>query len=361
MRISPRSGILFSTIMAYVACPCGRSDYALHWFKGTLLEDIYDIISEEIKGPIETVGDLFSGSGVVSQFFKRKGYKVISNDLMCMSYVIARGYLDLNTAPTFSGLNGMDVFSYLNGLREPEESENSFVFKNFSPNEASARMYFQPGNAKKIDAIRQQIELWFSGSSITENEYFYLLTSLLLAVPYISNIAGVYAAYLKHWDARTYKSLYLEPVPIVPSRYQCEAFCMDAAELCKLKKFDLVYIDPPYNQRQYSPNYHVLETIARYDSPALHGVTGMRDYERSDFCIKGKVKNAFQTLFKNLQSKYAIVSYNNEGLLSTIELTDLLSNYGKVKLKEIPYRRYKSKIPNNSKGLKEQLYFVDMR
>ncbi len=329
--------------------------------KALLLDDIYNIIMGKIEEPIETVGDLFSGSGVVSQFLKQKGYKVLSNDLMYMSYVIARGYLDLNTAPTFSGLNGIDVFSHLNSLQEPKDSASAFVFRNFAPSEASSRMYFQPENAKKIDAIRQQIELWYSNNMLTEDEYFYLLASLLSAVPYVSNIAGVYAAYLKHWDARTYKSLYLEPVPIVPSRYQCEAFCMDAAELCKLKKFDLVYIDPPYNQRQYSPNYHVLETIARYDSPALHGVTGMRDYERSDFCIKGKVKNAFQTLFKNLQSKYAIVSYNNEGLLSTIELTDLLSNYGKVKLKEIPYRRYKSKIPNNSKGLKEQLYFVDMR
>lgn len=329
--------------------------------KALLLEDIYDVIRTEIHEPIETVGDLFSGSGVVSRFLKQKGYRVIGNDLMYMSYVLARGSLELNDFPSFERLHIADVFAYLNHLTEPADLTDAFVYNNFSPSPHSERMYFQPETAKKIDVVRQQIEAWFQNDEITKKEYYYLLASLLSAVPYVSNIAGVYAAYLKHWDARTYKPLHLEPVPIVPSRYQCEAFCMDAVELCKLKKFDLVYIDPPYNQRQYSPNYHVLETIARYDLPALHGVTGMRDYERSDFCIKGKVKDAFQTLFENLQSKYAIVSYNNEGLLSTDELTNILSRFGTVKLKEISYRRYKSKIPNNSAGLKEQIYFVDMR
>lgn len=329
--------------------------------KALLLEDIYHVICTEIHEPIKTIGDLFSGSGVVSQFFKQKGYKVISNDLMYMSYVLARGYLDFNVVPSFKGLDMADVFGHLNNMDEPLDQANAFVYNNFSPNENSSRMYFQPKNAKKIDAIRQQIELWHISQMIHENEYFYLLASLLSAAPYVSNIAGVYAAYLKHWDARTYKPLRLEPIPVVSSHYQCEAFNMDAIELCKHKRLDLAYIDPPYNQRQYSPNYHVLETIARYDSPALHGVTGMREYERSDFCIKGKVKEAFCSLFENLQSKYAIVSYNNEGLLATAELMDILSRFGTVKLKEISYRRYKSKIPNNSAGLKEQIYFVDMR
>ena len=86
---------------------------------------------------------------------------------------------------------------------------------------------------------------------------------------------------------------------------------------------------PPYNQRQYVPNYHVLETIARYDSPALKGVTGMRPYDsqRSDFCIKNKVIDAFDRLFRELRVRYIILSYNNEGLVPSDVLAELMQKY----------------------------------
>lgn len=185
-----------------------------------------------------------------------------------------------------------------------------------------------------------------------------MLACLLSAVPYVSNIAGVYAAYLKHWDKRTYNDLYITPIEIIESNVNCRAFNMDAIDLCKSHNFDLVYIDPPYNQREYISNYHILETIAKYDSPVIKGVTGMRPYNKSAFCSKSTVKNAFYSLFYQLKTKYAIVSYNNEGLLTTEELFSIFNEFGKVKLYEYPYRRYKSKIPNNKKGLKEQLFFI---
>lgn len=122
---------------------------------------------------------------------------------------------------------------------------------------------FSTSECKKIDAIRQQIESWYLSKKSHESEYYYLLACLISAVPYVANIAGVYAAYLKHWDNRSYKDLFIEPLEIINSRYECKFFNMDASQLCKLRRFDLVYIDPPYNQREYAPNYHILETIAR--------------------------------------------------------------------------------------------------
>ena len=156
----------------------------------------------------------------------------------------------------------------------------------------------------------------------------------------------------------------VEPLPIIPSTKLCKSFNLDAKDLATQESFDLVYIDTPYNQRQYTPNYHILETIAKYDYPDIHGATGMRDYTRSDYFNKGNVANAFNDLFKVLTqrgTKYAVVSYNNESLLSTDEMLDIFSLFGKVKLYEYPYRRYKSKIPNEKSRLKEQIYFVDMR
>lgn len=327
--------------------------------KSLLLEQIIDLIKNNTKDVI-TIGDLFSGSGVVSQALKKAGYQVISNDMMYMSYCLVRGMTELNEKPLFEGL-GIDVFDYLNNLSIPEDIEKCFIYKNYSPNNGCERMYFQNENAIKIDLIRQKIQKWYQEKSINESEYYYLLACLLSAVPYVANITGVYAAYLKHWDNRTYNKLNIEPIEIISSDKQCKSFNMDANKLVKEQVFDCVYIDTPYNQRQYAPNYHILETIAKYDEPILHGVTGMRDYEKSDYCSKTKVEEAFREMFSELKTRYAVVSYNNEGLLSTEQMLSIFGDFGKVTLYEYPYRRYKSKIPNESNGLKEQLYFVEMR
>lgn len=327
--------------------------------KSLLLNNIIDVVNENTID-VNKVGDLFTGSGVVAQTFKQLGYETVTNDLMYMSYCLSRGMIELNTPPQFKGLNNINVFDYLNNIPEPSDKSNCFIYNNYSPVGDCERMYFQPDNAWKIDSIRQQIETWFKSKVITEAEYFYLLSSLLSAVPYIANITGVYAAYLKHWDKRTYNTLKIKPTEVIPSNKLCRAYNLNADEVCKYESFDLVYIDTPYNSRQYTSNYHILETIARYDYPEIHGKTGMRDYERSQFCQKGVVAEAFYNLFKSLKTRYVVTSYNNEGLLSTDEMIDILGSFGQVKLYEYPYRRYKSKIPNNESGLKEQIYFVEM-
>jgi adenine-specific DNA-methyltransferase len=125
---------------------------------------------------------------------------------------------------------------------------------------------------------------------------------------------------------------------------------------------DVLYADSPYNSREYLPNYHILETIARYDYPLLHGVTGMRNYEnqKSDFCKKSRVAEAFNQLIQNAQVSYVVISYNSEGLLSTEDLTKLCQQYavtGTFSLKEIPYRKYKSKQQSAfTRPLCEQIY-----
>lgn len=327
--------------------------------KSLLLDPIIEIIKEKTNDVV-TVGDLFSGSGVVSQALKKEGYQVISNDIMYMSYCLVRGMTELNTEPKFDKLK-FDVFEYLNNISFPEDKQDCFIYQNYSPNASCSRMYFQNDNALRIDIIRKKIEDWKNDSLINDAEYYYLIACLLSAVPYVANITGVYAAYLKHWDKRTYNKLKIEPIEIIHSEKICKSYNLDANELVKLQRFDCVYIDTPYNQRQYVSNYHVLETIAKYDSPIIHGITGMRNYEKSDYCSKRTVEKAFRDLFTRLNCKYAVVSYNNEGLLSSEKLQEIFSEFGEVSLIEIPYRRYKSKIPNSRIGLKEQLYFIEMR
>lgn len=330
--------------------------------KALLLDYITDTIEAETEN-VSTVIDIFSGSGAVGNALKAKQYSVLSNDFLYFSYVIARGTVGICAEPLFENFD-FDVIDYLNHITLENTAyslEQCFIYNNYSPNEHCDRMYFQNENAIKIDLIRMQIEEWKNARLLSEDEY-YLLAALINAVPYVANITGVFGAYLKFWDKRTYNKLTLEKPSIIATNEKM--LCMNADYTQILgEKYDLLYADPPYNSREYLPNYHVLETIARYDYPKLKGVTGMRSYEhqKSVFCKKNTVHDAFETLIRDCQSRYLLISYNNEGIVSTDDLSGLCKKYAvgnSFQLIEIDYRRYKNKIPNNKTGLKEQLYFL---
>ena len=332
--------------------------------KTLIIPYIIELIKEKTID-VKSISDVFAGSGVVSREFKNLGYDVISNDLMYFSYVLLRGTVGINSKLEFKNLNISNPIEHLNNLNLENmnlDLENCFIYQNFSPK--GGRMYFTEENALKIDLIRLQIENWYNDSLINEDEYFYLLTCLIEAVPFVSNITGVYGAYLKYWDKRALNNLELKNVDLSINNSVGQAYNEDSNKLIENIKTDLAYFDPPYNQRQYLPNYHVLETIAKYDSPKIKGVTGLRDYseQKSDYCRKDSVFNAFEDLIKNTNSRYILLSYNTEGLLSHDEIISILEKYGKkntVNYKFIDYKRYKNAQTNKNKNLKEVLYFVE--
>lgn len=335
--------------------------------KSLLIPYLIELINEKTEN-VKTIGDLFSGSGVVSRAFKVRGYNTISNDLMYFCYVLLRGTIALTEKPNFNKIekvigNPIDYFNNLELSEIKVDKSKCFIYNNYSP--IGNRMYLQEENALKIDYIRIKIEEWKKNGYIDDDGYFYLLASLIEAIPYVSNIAGVYGAYLKFWDKRSYKNLKLEEFEIISNNSKSTIYNMDANKLIKEKNMDLCYMDPPYNQRQYLPNYHLLETVAKYDCPEIKGVTGMRDYsdEKSEYCIKSNVANAFENFIKNVNAKYIIISYNTEGLLKTGDIKSILERYGKKNtftLINIDYNRYKNAQTQLNRNLKEQLYFVEM-
>lgn len=335
--------------------------------KSLLLDFIGETVATHTSG-VATVTDVFAGSGVVSRFFRAKGYEVLANDILFFSYCLLRGDVCLNKAPSFDALAVGDPIDYLNGLSIDDfdgDPSRLFITNNYAPSSTCRRMYFQPKNAMKIDLVRLTIERWRSERRIDDDEYFYLLATLISAVPYVANITGVYAAYLKHWDIRTYADLTLRHLPLTLGGPRCRAANADFTTVIT-EPCDLLYADPPYNERDYLPNYHILDTIARYDYPTIAGITGMRPYKemKSQFCSKRTVLSAFDDLLARANARYVLISYNNEGLLPTEALAELCRNYATpsgFRLFERPYRRYKNKIPNNSTGLMEQLFLVEKR
>lgn len=332
--------------------------------KTLIMPYIVELIKEKTVD-VKSISDVFAGSGFVSREFKNLGYDVISNDLMYFSYVLLRGTVGINTKLEFKNLHISNPVEYLNHLDLDDintDISDCFVYQNYSPN--GGRMYFTEQNALKIDIIRIQIENWYKDFLINEDEYFYLLACLIEAVPFVSNITGVYGAFLKHWDNRALNTLDVKKVDLVNSRAKGMAYHEDANKLIERIHTDLAYFDPPYNQRQYLPNYHVLETIAKYDNPKIKGVTGLRDYseQKSDYCRKDTVLHAFDDLISKTKSRYIVASYNTEGILAHDEILSILDKYGKkgtVACKFIDYRRYKNAQTNKNKNLKEVLCFVE--
>lgn len=333
--------------------------------KSSLIADIENVIRKSAAN-VRTVIDIFSGSGSVSAMLKEHGYHVIGNDIMYFSYVLSRGTTALNREPNFAGLGIGDPIAYLNELRIEDTDitlDECFIYQNYSPHDGVNRMYFQNHNAIKIDIIRITIEDWHNDHRITDDEYYYLLASLIAAVPYVSNIAGVYGAYLKHWDARTFHTLELKKPVITANNAAAVFYNMNCDQLLPNINGDLLYADPPYNSRQYVPNYHILETIAKYDHPEIHGVTGMRDYQdqKSDFCSARSAEAAFRRMIENAHVRYILISYNNEGLLSTEDLANICREYAahdSFELHEIGYRRYNN-AGTTPGGVVEQLYFFE--
>jgi adenine-specific DNA-methyltransferase len=232
---------------------------------------------------------------------------------------------------------------FLNNL----EGKEGFIFQNYCESGLQNRLYFSAENGQKIDAIRQQIEEWKNTNEISDDEYFFLLASLIESADKVANTASVYGAYLKKLKKSAQKRLVLKPANFDVSKNVHNVYNEDSNLLIKKIKGDILYLDPPYNARQYGSNYHLLNTIAKYDLFEPQGKTGLRNYYRSAYCKKNEVKKSFEELIKNANFTYIFLSYNNEGLMTEDEVCTIMKKYGKYSLKTTNYQRFKADKTEN--------------
>lgn len=309
--------------------------------------------------PGMTLCDIFAGTGIVSKTFKELGFKVISNDLQYYSYLTAKHFIENSEDLEFRQL-GFRPFVYLNSL----DGKDGFIFNNYSPsgnnNKEHKRSYFTDYNGRKIDSMRIQIEEWKDKDYISDKEYTFLLASLIESSDKIANVTGIYEAYLKDFKPSALKNIILEPLDIV-SGLEGKVYNEDANELIKKVSGDVLYLDPPYNGRRYNTNYHLLETIALYDSPELKGKTGVRvEPEKESLYVRKKTaEDALTDLISNANFNHIFLSYNDEGIIPFDDIEKVMSQFGEYKVFTTDYKRYKSNNSNKQReNVVESLHYL---
>lgn len=304
--------------------------------------------------------DAFCGTGAVSNSLI-DSFKIKINDSLKWCTIYTEGRLIGKTC-TFKTL-GFDPITFFNANDEQREG---FFYKNYAPT-CSNRMYLTAHNAARIDYFRWQIEAWKELNLINQWEYTYLLSCLLETISTVSNTAGVYGAFLKHWDPRAEKNVVFVRMDYGDNFHSfMQAYNQKIETLVEDVECDVIYLDPPYTQNQYGTQYHLLETLILNDEPAISPITGSRSTApmRSDWSKDLKSHILFDKLIANTKAKYILLSYNNDGFMSKSFIEASLKRYGKSETyvcKTIEYKKYRNFKTKCDKEHFEYLFFIEKK
>jgi adenine-specific DNA-methyltransferase len=328
--------------------------------KYRLLPFIIKTICGKVK-KIHTFIDGFSGTGVVAHAFMDRADTITANDLLYSNYVVNMAFL--NSSPENMNVHNVKLLLHELNHSKPEEG---YVYTHFGGT------YFSYENAGLIDTIRQKINDFFHQHTCTLQEKYILLTSLLYAIDKVANTVGQYDAFLKHLgresyneegthviDSNVYKRIVLK-IPRIKYTHHCFVYNEDCNDLLKRMKGDVLYLDPPYNNRQYIDNYHVLENIMKWEKPALYGKTKKfeRDNLKSRYSRKNEAGQALGELVENAAVNHIFLSYNNEGIIPEETIIAILKERGNVELFKKDYTIFGNGAGVSEKRrIKEKLYY----
>jgi len=292
--------------------------------KRRLLPRIVEIV-DGLPG-VETVLDLFSGTSRVGWALKERGYRVVANDHNAYAWVLARCYVQADATHVLPAARRL-----VSALARTPAKAGWFT-RTF----CEEARFFHPRNGALVEGARERLASWRLAPDLEA----VLLTSLLEAADRVDSTTGVQMAYLKQWAPRALKPLEFRVPALLPGGGT--AICADAAEAAR-QGADLAYLDPPYNQHSYRANYHVWETLVRWDEPEAYGVARKRmdcRTTKSRFNSKRAIVDALRAVLDALTTRYVLVSFNDEGFIDRETMEALLGTLGPVRVFESEHPRY---------------------
>ena len=304
--------------------------------KYKLLNFIEDTVNEHCK-KVKSVVDVFAGTGVVGSLFLKNGKEVYFNDYLKSNYYSYKAFYE----PIKVDIKKIEKI--INNYNDMDINEENYFSENFSDT------YFSRKDCKKIGYIRDNIDDKFRKQEINEREKCILIASLIYSMDRVANTVGHYDAYRKIKNIEDKFFMYMLEVS-EKGKKKSHISNLDANEFIKNVKADLVYIDPPYNSRQYCDAYHLLENVAIWNKPKVYGVAKKMDRTnlKSRYCTN-KAVEAFDELIKNCNCKYILVSYNNTGdksnsrsnaKISDLQIKQILEKKGKVQVFEQAFNNF---------------------
>jgi adenine-specific DNA-methyltransferase len=313
---------------------------------------------------VERFEELAKADPAVRARFGERGLFAARQSIAGASADVALGPMDLATARLRA------VADHLATGLAPTDG---FFARNFGP--AGGRMYFTDENARRIDAARTALHEWRQRGLLDDDTFYILLAAVIEGADRVANTAGVYAAFIKQWQPNALRPVTVSPESPIPSRLRCVAHRADAAQVAEaLGPIDLLYVDPPYNTRQYAGYYHVPELVARGwfdDTVRLRGKTGLiADQEqRSAWCSRREAPTALRELLAATGARHVLVSYNSEGVIPDKEMRSTLkaaSIDGRVRRFTRRYKRYRADSDREGRRYKgdevrELLYYARLR
>lgn len=330
--------------------------------------------------------DPFAGTASVGRALKLAGWRVHCGDLLALSHVFQVARVELNGTPAFppvegAGRRGTHRGSYQSVMRRLHGAlpTHGFVTEHYTPAGAEGRrhgrMYFTPDNARLIDGMRTLVADWSKSGLIDGRGEALLLATLVQAADRVANTTGVYASFVKTWQPNALRPIELRPIrPATPPNERsagCTSFRGPAEELARrVGAVDLLYLDPPYNERQYPGYYHVPELLAQgWDPPPiLRGKTGLipDDDLRSEWCRRGRCEAALRSLLAASDARHILLSYNDEGLIEPDHIEAIFREMGSpdsFRSFERGYRRYRSDSDRPGRryrgdAVRERVYYV---
>lgn len=322
--------------------------------KYSLIPVLHEVIEPYLNN-IESVADIFAGTGVVGEYFLEQGKNVIFNDILFSNYIIYEAWFGKERYNKDYVLNIIENFNKL----KPDSLDDNYFSLNFKDT------YFSYNNCKLIGYIREEIENMFLANKINFRERAILISSLLYSMDRIANTVGHYDSYLVNKSGLNAElKLYFPCIKEYKDQF-IEIYRMDANKLVRKIRADLVYVDPPYNSRQYSDMYHLLENVAEWKKPKVQYKARKMDrtHIKSVYSLKEATK-AFEDLIENIDAKYILVSYNDMGVsgdgrsnakIKDDDLIRILKSKGELEIVEKRYNAFTTGKSENG-NLKERFF-----
>lgn len=327
--------------------------------KARVVDEILDLIGS--PGPEDGFFvDAFCGTGVVGAKAADFGWQVRFNDSLRSAVAISTARLVSARDVPFSRFGGYEATIRLLNDAKPVEG---FFVREYSPAGPMNRRYFTEENGGRIDAARVLVREWRETGRIGRDEHELLIADLISATARVANIAGTYGCFLSRWTSTALREFEMQPRELRPERVEHEGYCGDVVDT-PMELDDVVYFDPPYTKRQYAAYYHINETLARQDEPALVGKTGLRPWQEqaSDYCYKTRALGALGSLIESTSPSRVFLSYSSEGHVALESLEDVLLPLGEVIVHELgPIGRYRPNSAASAAASDVTEYVVELR